>query len=138
MNKKKHTYSKAWEVVYAVHPPIRKVMQIGGRHEARGPYLLGKLNTTKYTLDAFKEYLISINFERARLAFKEEGEVLNMRRVDGLKFQWHLRVFEDWEVRAHYEPAPENSPIKHLKDVFKHKFKDDKDFLKSLLGDYIS
>jgi len=134
MNKKKHTYSKVWHIAYAIQPPIRKVLQATGSHKKRGEYLLGLLNTEKYTLADFNAYLISIGFERTKLAWKEPGEILSLRRVDGLKFQWHIRVFDDGEVRGHYELSPESSPIKHLRNKV---FNDDKEFLHSLLGEYI-
>ena len=134
MNKKKHTYSKAWHVVYAVQPPIRKVLQACGMGNSRKPYMLGKLNAKKYSLEDFEKHMSSIGFEHVKLAWCEDGEVLSMRRVDGLKFQWHVRVFEDGEVRGHYEYSAEGNPIHHLRGKV---FQDDKDFLLSLLGDYI-
>ena len=107
------------------------------RHRGRGPYLLGKIDTSKYTIDEFRNHLFSLHFEKSRLAFKEPGEVLNVRLVDGLRFQWHVRVFEDGEVRGHYELSPEAHPFKHLKEAYKKEI-DDKNFLLSLFGGYLN
>lgn len=134
MTSKKRAYSKAWHVVYAAHPPVRRVLQVGGRHKDRHPFLLGMFNFEKYAVEDLEKHLADIGFEKSRLAWKEEGEVSSMRKVDGKKFQWHIRVFEDGEVRAHYEYSPEVHPIKHLKG---HVFHDDKKFLLPLLGDYL-
>jgi hypothetical protein len=134
MNKKKHTYSKVWRIAYAMHPPIRKVLQVAGSHKKRGDYLLGHLDAEKHTLADLNAHLISIGFERTKLAWKEPGEILSLRRVDGLKYQWHIRVFDDGEVRGHYELSPESSPLKHLRSSV---FNDDKEFLLSLIGNYL-
>ncbi len=136
MNKKKNVYSKAWHLIYAVNPPFRKMYQVARRLNKRGPYLLGKINSSKYTVEDFKKHLLSIHFEKNRLSFKEPGELLSMRRVDGLKFQWHIRLFDDGEVRGHYEVSPEALPLRHLKDAYVRET-DDKSFLVSLLGDYL-
>lgn len=133
-NKRIKPYSKAWHLLYAAHPPVRAALQIGGRHKDRHPYLLGLFNVEKYTIKDLAYHLIEFGFEKDRLAWKEEGEVLSMRKVDGKKFQWHIRMYKDGEVRAHYEYSPEVHPLKHLKHEV---FKDDSDFLIPILGDYI-
>jgi hypothetical protein len=133
MNNKKHVYSKAWKLARVVQFPVQKVLQASGVHKVRGPYLLGHLNREKYSEDAIEKHLHEIGFEPNKLAWCEPGEVLSLRKVDGHKFQWHIRVFEDGEVRGHYETAPEGNVIKH----FTGDTQDDSDFLKSLLGDYI-
>jgi len=134
MNKKKHTYTKAWNIAYAVQPPVRKVLQALGMHKVRKPYLLGFIDSSKYSLADLENHLKSVGFEKAKLAWKEPGEVQSVRRVDGLKFPWHVRVFDDGEVRGHYEYSAEKHPVRHLQGKVYH---DDKKFLLSLLGDYV-
>ena len=51
-----------------------------------------------------------------RVAYFDPGQVLSMRRLDQEKpdRQYHLRIFNDGEVRGHYEYTPEDKPRKHL------------------------
>lgn len=121
-------------MVYAVQPPVRKVLQVGGLAKRRQPYLLGRFHGEKYSHDDFRKFLVSIGFEKSKLAWSEAGEAISMRRVDGLKFQWHVRVFKDGEVRGHYEYSPESHPIRHLRLKV---FKPDREFLLSLFQDYV-
>lgn len=40
-----------------------------------------------------------------------------MRKLAGVEYQYHVRLFKDSEVRGHYEFAAETNPIKHLREI---------------------
>ena len=51
------------------------------------------------------------------VAWREKGEVVSLRYTTDFAYQYHLRVFEDGEVRGHFEYTPECYPISHMKMV---------------------
>lgn len=63
--------------------------------------------------DEFRKRLLAAGFEDAILALRDPGEILNMRKVDNKIFQYHVRLFNDNEVRVHYEFSGEARPIRH-------------------------
>ncbi|MBT7367911.1 hypothetical protein HN814_06875, partial [Candidatus Woesearchaeota archaeon] len=103
-------------------------------HKGRQPFLIGKIKTKK-DLPKIKKLLIKNNFEHAILAWKDSGEILSMRKIDKKIYQYHIRIFKDLEVRAHYEFSSEGSPLGHVREsVFKPKSK----FFKKLLKNYLT
>lgn len=71
------------------------------------------------TVAAVRATLLQRGFFMNRVAYIDPGQVLSMRRLDD-KYsdrQYHVRVFEDGEVRGHYEFTPEDHPIAHLKET---------------------
>lgn len=81
------------------------------------------------------EYLIEHGYANHFVAWKDEGEVVSLRYVENFKYQYHVRIFEDGEVRAHYEYTPECHPVHHYNAVG---FEDRRDEFLSLLGDRIT
>lgn len=84
----------------------------------RQEFLLGELREDL----SFKEVhklLRKEGFYTNRIAFIDPGQVLSMRRLDEEKpdWQYHIRIFEDGEVRGHYERTPEDHPFGHLNNV---------------------
>lgn len=75
---------------------------------------MGNLRNTK-SLNNLRDHLIKQGYEQVHLAWRDTGEILSMRKVDGEIFQYHIRLFSDGEIRGHYEYSPEGSPIKHVK-----------------------
>jgi len=65
----------------------------------------------------------------------EKGEVLSWRKLLNKKEQYHLRVFEDGEIRGHFEYTPEAHPLEHLARGGKREAS--KEFLK-FLGEYVT
>lgn len=111
-----------WRVYTPVHPYLRNIsMQLGLRAsmfapmetEGRQDYLLGKLDPNR-TLSDFIRYLLSQGYGNHFVAWKDDGELVSLRKTNGFKYQYHLRVFDDGEVRVHYEYTPEYRPLQHL------------------------
>ncbi|MBI2552625.1 hypothetical protein HYW17_04995 [Candidatus Uhrbacteria bacterium] len=59
-------------------------------------------------------HLKMIGFEVVRPEWIDQGEITGLRKLLDHEKQCHIRFFEDGEVRAHVEYAPEARPIAHL------------------------
>jgi len=102
-------------------------------HRGRQKFLIGKLKGEVNVKDIY-DYLAKKSFTDVILAWKDEGEVLSMRKTNKKIFQYHIRIFDDGEIRCHYEYSSEGSPWKH---IFEKEFKAEEAYFKSLLGDYL-
>lgn len=100
------------------------------RHEGRQNYLLGRIAPGQ-TVQEFVEYLISKGYANHFVAWKDDGEVVSLRFVRDFKYQYHVRVFQDGEVRGHYEYTPECHLVWHMQEVDMEQRRDE--FLK-LMG----
>jgi hypothetical protein len=85
-------------------------------HEGRQLFVVGKLAPGKNAED-FLEYLHSRGFFNHFIAWKDDNQIVSVRKLEDFKRQYHLRVFSDGEVRGHYEYTPEAHPAWHLKEV---------------------
>lgn len=105
-----------WELIYRIHPIARSFVLNTGlmKHSGRQPYLIGTLKSEISTEELFN-YLKTQGYEHNRIAWVDEGEVLSIRKINGI-YQYHIRVHDNGEVRAHYEYAPESRPIRHILD----------------------
>src|SRR3989338_9523830 len=102
--------------IYPVFPVLRNVAVpfriISGRYR-RQRFPIGYLRKNRTARD-FAEYLKAIGFIKHSIALKDPGQILSMRKLVGLKYQYHLRVFKDGEGRGHYEKTPECHAVAHL------------------------
>lgn len=122
-----------WKIIYIVYPPILRILEKFHFHNVRQDYLLGRLNQ-KYTRSDLEFFLSSKGFSPAILSWQDPGEVLNLRLVDKKIFQYHIRLFEDDELRGHYEYSSEGNPVFH---VFSVGLRDSRDYFELLLGDFL-
>lgn len=124
-----------WRIYTPLHPFVRDVALTLGvvSHSGRQNYTIGKI-TSDQNIEAVVNFLISHGYGNHFIAWKDDQELISLRRVVGFKYQYHLRIFEDGEIRGHYEYTPECHPLLHFKAI------DQKDcrseFLK-LLGEKI-
>jgi hypothetical protein len=102
-------------------------------HEGRQNFVLGHL-APGVKLDDFLHYIETQQFGNHFVAWTDDDQVISLRRLDGFKYQYHLRVFQDGEVRGHYEYTPEAHPKWHLQEVGFEERRGD--FLR-FLGDWI-
>jgi hypothetical protein len=112
-----------WRVYTPFHPTLRDGIlflgfgsQSDSYPQGRQPYVLGKL-APEQSLQDFTDYLISKGFGNHFIAWEDRGQVVSLRYLDDFKYQYHLRVFQDGEVRGHYEYTPECHPVAHLKAI---------------------
>lgn len=70
--------------------------------------------TAGRTTKELQQHLALQGYESAVLAWKDPGELLSMRKIDKEIFQYHVRLFDDGEIRCHYEFSSEGSPLGHV------------------------
>ena len=122
-----------WRLYAPAHPFLRGALAFAGVevYPGRGRYLIGRI-APEHSLADFVNHLIGLGFGNHYVAWRHEGELLGLRLVKDFKYQYHLRIFEDGEVRGHYEYTPECYPVKHArqKDMERRR----EDFLEFLQG----
>ncbi len=124
-----------WRVFEPFFPTFRDAWVALGfiSHNVRQPYLYGTIKPGLNRQD-LKKHLSTAGFDNDYLAWIDPDEILNMRKVVNGDYQYHVRLFIDGEVRAHYEFTPESHPFKHLYDVG---LTDGADYLKPLLANLV-
>jgi hypothetical protein len=107
-----------WRVYTPLHPLVRDMTLALGivSHSGRQNFLIGKIapgQSPKSLID----FLVEQGYGNHFIAWKDDGELVNLRRVIDFTYQYHIRIFADGEVRGHYEYTPECYPILHFKAV---------------------
>lgn len=105
-----------WSFVYFLMPKITALVQFFGWHHFRQNYVIGFLRKDKTPRDLIN-YLHRKGYSKAYMAWKDSGEVFSLRRIVRHNFQYHIRYFEDGEIRGHYEYTAESNPLGHLYEV---------------------
>ena len=107
-----------WYLYGRFHPLVRDVALGLGvvSHSGRQNFLIGKI-VPPYSIKDVVDFLIDRGYGNHFIAWKDEGEVVSLRKVVGFSHQYHLRIFKDGEIRGHYEYTPECYPILHYKAV---------------------
>jgi len=106
-----------WKFITPFHPHVRdflcyaKILRTQGRQN----YLLGRLAPGE-TVESFVEFLLERGFGNHFIALTDEGQLVSLRYTPNFQYQYHVRIFEDGEVRGHYEPTPEHAPIRHMSE----------------------
>lgn len=128
---------KIWHFLYKYFLPMQRFLLKYGiiHHTAkRQRYHIGWLAPGK-TLEDLKLHLHSKwGFGNHFVAWTDNEQVLSWRKLVNFEEQYHLRVFNDGEIRGHYEFTPEAHPIEHLEE--KGEINKKEDFLK-FLGDFV-
>ena len=124
-----------WVFYTPLHPYLRDLSTSLRvlRHEGRQDFLLGVLDPAR-SVEAFVAFLVDQGFGNHFIAWKDDDEMVSLRRIAGFKYQYHLRIFNDREVRCHYEFTPEYSPIKHMRQ---EGFEDRVSEFKSIVQDWV-
>ena len=125
-------FGKGWNLVYSFYPPLLRVLEKIGIHSGRQDFLIGKIDPTR--TGELEWYLAKNGFEYTILSWKDTDEILNMRKIDEKKYQYHLRIYIDGEVRSHYEYSSEGNPLGH---IFSIHLVDKREFFLELLKDYL-
>lgn len=63
------------------------------------------------------KHLVAQGFAKHFIAWKDDSELVSLRKLENFMYQYHVRIFKDGEVRGHYEYTPECHPIAHLKGM---------------------
>ncbi len=107
-----------WRLYTPLHPFIRDAALALGivRHSGRQEFLLGYI-APGLDVRAFVAHCVERGYGNHFIAWREEGELVSLRRVRGFQYQYHLRIYEDGDVRGHYELTPECHPVRHIKGI---------------------
>lgn len=107
-----------WKIITPHHNFMRDALLRSGiiHHKGRQDFKLGKLAEGR-TLTDFLHYLHALGFGNRFIAWDDDGQIVSLRKLVGFEWQYHLRIFNDGEVRGHFEYTPESHPFLHLKDV---------------------
>ena len=137
MDREERVKQKIWRVIYRFfHIAQVDLLKTGlVKHtDKKQKYHLGWLAPGK-TLEGLKRHLHEKwGFGNHFVAWTDEGQVLSWRKLVDFNDQYHLRVFENGEIRGHFELTPEGHPIDHFTE--KGEVEKKEDFLK-FLGDFI-
>ena len=128
---------RIWRVIYKFFPVVQKDLlkiRLIWHTDKKQKYHIGWLASGK-TLEGLKRHLHEKwGFGNHFVAWVDEGQVLSWRKLVDFNDQYHLRVFEDVEIRGHFELTPEGHPIDHFTE--KGEMNKREDFLK-FLGEYV-
>lgn len=103
-----------WRAYTPIHPYVRDLSTATViPYKGRQRFLIGKINPER-SLQEFVAHLVAQGFANHFVAWKDTGELVSLRRPDGFRHQYHVRIFADGEVRGHYEYTPEYKPFQHL------------------------
>ncbi len=107
-----------WRVITPFHPHVRDLllyMQLL-RHEGRQNYLLGRLAPGE-SVEGFIEYLLEKGYGNHFIAWQDDDQLASLRYTPDFKYQYHIRIFKDGEVRGHFEYTPECHMVWHMQEV---------------------
>lgn len=113
-----------WRILRPMHPYVRNVLGFIGymkkydkyRPGGRQPYLVGTLAPGVTPL-ALGMYLVDRGYGNHFIALRDQDELYGLRYSPTFEHQYHIRVFKDGEVRAHFEYTTESHPLLHDKAI---------------------
>lgn len=124
-----------WRLYTPFHPIVRDIaiaLRVV-KHKGRQNFVIGKIAPEK----SFKEilnFLVENGYGNHFIAWKDDGEIASLRKVVDFKRQYHVRIFQDREIRGHFEYTPECYPILHFKAVNQQNCREE---ILQLLGDKV-
>lgn len=102
-----------WSIIYLCWPCVLRVLEWMRVHNYRQDFLIGAIPIDRRS--ELQTFLTDQGFEQVALAWRDPGQVMSLRKiVDGGMWQYHLRLFNDGELRGHLEYAPEAKPFEHI------------------------
>jgi UDP-N-acetylmuramate dehydrogenase len=122
-----------WKKLYLFWPRLVIFVQSFGIHKFKQNYLIGFLAEEKKP-EEFAVFLQKHGYTKAYMAWKDPGEILSVRKIVRNIFQYHIRLFNDGEIRGHYEYTPEAKPFEHL---FEKVFTFPKKYFEDLLHKFL-
>ncbi len=126
---------KFWELLRPFYKFVKttwvykKLIKIG--HKERQKYHVGWLKN--HPLEHFVKHLEAKGFEYQSIAWLDPEEETSLRKRHNQYWQYHLRVYKDGEIRAHYEYAPEDYALRHF---FEKNIQDRREEIHNFLSDH--
>src|SRR3989344_1925318 len=100
-----------WKILSPIWLTLRRLGIL--KNKIRQEYHLGYLHPQR-SVEELQKHLKSQGFANHFVAWLDQDEVPGLRKLDGVKYQYHLRVYKNGEVKGHYEFTPEAHPIHHF------------------------
>jgi hypothetical protein len=128
-----------WRIYTPFHPFVRdtalKLHIVSAKAKAerwgsRQEFLLGTIAPGE-SIESLVQYLVGKGYGNHFVAWEDAGEMVSLRLAESFSHQYHVRIFNDGEVRGHFEYTPECYPIKHY---YAEGFEDRRDYFLDLLG----
>ncbi len=126
-----------WKFLYPMFPWVQKHFlkwHLVWHEKGRQPYHIGWLAPGKTLQDLEKHLHEKWNFGNHFVAWTDNGQVLSWRKLENFDLQYHIRVFQDGEVRGHHEYTPESKPVDHFIEINEEPRIED---FKKFLGEFI-
>lgn len=108
-----------WRGLTPIHPYLRDAalkLRIIYHEQGRQPFMIGKV-APEISIQEVVDQLISHGYGNHFVAWEDDDEIISLRRADCFEYQYHVRIYEDGEIRGHYEFTPECYPLMHMKEV---------------------
>lgn len=95
----------------------KEAKTVEGPHR-RQPYFVGHLQPG-ISFRELSERLAKEGYFPEPMAYPDPGQLLSLRRLsdEHNDQQYHLRIFNDREVRGHLEYTPEDRPFSHMDET---------------------
>ncbi len=113
MNTSQKLKQKFWRLIY----PVFKFLEHAAlpfHEKRRQKYHIGWLHPKKTLPDLKRHLSQEWGFGNHFVAWEDTGQILSWRKLTSFDDQYHLRVFNDGEIRGHYETTPESAPLEHF------------------------
>lgn len=117
-----------WRVYTPFHSIVRDIfVRLGIRRafrtlgiistEGRQDFLVGIVAPGRSVKEVIAHLVDNHGYGNHFVAWKDDGQVASLRKSADFRFQYHIRIFDDGEVRGHYEYTPEYRPWRHLREI---------------------
>lgn len=104
---------KFWRLIYPTFKWMEHVA-LPLHEKKRQPFHIGWLHPNKSLSDLKRHLSHKWGFGNHFVAWEDTDQILSWRKLASFEDQYHLRVFNDGEIRGHYEFTPESAPLKHF------------------------
>ena len=104
---------KFWRLIYPAFKEMERIVR-PFHEKRRQPYHVGWLAPKKSLADLKRHLSSKWGFGNHFVAWEDTDQILSWRKLDSFDDQYHIRVFNDGEIRGHYEFTPESAPLRHF------------------------
>ena len=113
MSIRQRIQQKVWNALYPIFPLIERPF-LPFHQKQRQKYHLGWLHPSKSLANLKNHLNTRWGFGNHFVAWEDSNQILSWRKLTSFDEQYHLRVYNDGEIRGHYEHTPESAPLKHF------------------------
>lgn len=113
MNTSQKIKQKIWSILYRVFPWAEHHL-LSFHQKQRQKFHLGWIHPSKSLADLKNHLSNKWQFGNHFVAWEDSSQVLSWRKLVSFDKQYHIRVYDDGEIRGHFEYTPESAPLKHF------------------------